>query len=80
MDKAYYVENEENGEFVAVMHGKLGFYGTNLRSETERKLANKIHGITENEAKAAKTCSMFDIWDKFDHIVAKLDMIDKSMH
>lgn len=80
MDKAYYVENEENGDFVAVLHGKSGYYATNLRSETERQLANKIHGITENEAKAARACSMFDLWDKFDQMVKKLDMIDKAMH
>jgi K+/H+ antiporter YhaU regulatory subunit KhtT len=80
MDKAYYVQDETNGKYVAVLHNHTGFYDTNLRSETERQLANKIHGITENQASVAKICSMFDIWDKFNEMVLKLEMIDKAMH
>lgn len=80
MNKAYYTVDEESGEFVAVVHGEQGYYKTNLRSETERQLANKIHGITENEAIVARACSMFDLWDKFDEMVAKMEMIDKKLH
>jgi len=67
------------GQIIFIKHGEQGYYKTNaLRDRGEVKVYNKIHGNTENEAVAAETCSMFDIWDKFDDIVAKLDMIDDA--
>ena len=76
--KTYCVENFTG--FVIVKHGETGFYETNIRDDGEAAVYNMIHGATENEVMVAECCSMFDIWDKFERMLARLDMVDEAVH
>lgn len=76
--KTYCIENFTG--FVIVKHGETGYYESSIKDEGEAAIYNSIHGATINEVMVAETCSMFDIWDKFDAMLAKLDMVDETLH
>ena len=81
-ENCYYKRNSMSGKVILIKHGETGYYPTTNQDIDDDGIAaaNAINGNTKNMVYAAETCSMFDIWYKFDEIVAKLDMIDETMH
>jgi len=65
----YHIRDGET--IVRIEHGDKGYYMARPDIKTDEDIiaANKFNGVTYTQCKAAKTCSMFDTWDKFDEMV-----------
>ena len=70
-DRIYYACSEVAGSFIAIKHGDTGYYETTVYTQEHADELNKRQGITDNEVKAAKACSMFDCWRNFDKLASR---------
>lgn len=78
MKKIYFVKHPTptslgEDKFVAVTHGETGYNETTVYNQAHATTLNEQQGLTPAMVDAAETCSMFDIWPKFDEFVEKFD-------
>ena len=75
MITTYITQLETTGEFIAIVHGETCYHPITVYSQGHADCLNERAGVTAGQCTAAMMCSMFDNWNAFDAIAAKIDGI-----
>ena len=72
MNRIFFAKHSTTGKFIAVTEGETGYNETTVETQEHADVLNERMGNTPAEVEAAVVCSMFDNWDSFEKIAARM--------